>query len=270
MPRTVIGEPRDMGRLLRFLEHDKVRNAYHIGATQDGYKEQTRFFWVTSHDEPAAVLAIYKGLSAPAVFCAGDPEQVALLVSRLKAQLPGRMLIHRYPEYAAAFADLVLVKGSRRVVRMVLTVDSFRPVPGDREVARLSHRDTAEIIGLYTYYPDNFFEPYQLESGFYRGIKEDGKLVSVAGVHMVAPEMRLAMLGNIVTAPVVRGRGYAELTTSRLCTELLEHADTLVLDVPKESAAAVAAFTRLGFRERFYYDQVLAHRGTGTGWVDDD
>jgi len=270
MPRTVIEEPRDMGRLLRFLERDRIKNAYHIGATQSGYREQTRFFWVTHHGEPAAVLAVYRGLSAPAVFCAGDPEQVALLVSRLTAQLPGRMLIHRYPEYAAAFADHVLVKGARRVVRMVLTPDTFRPATGTQEVVALNHGDTAEIMKLHTYYPDTFFEPYQLESGFYRGIKEEGKLVSVAGVHLVAPEVRFAMLGNIVTAPAVRGRGYAEVTTSRLCSELLEGADTLVLDVPKESAAALSAFTRLGFKEQFYYDQVLAHRGSGTGWVDDD
>ena len=65
----------------------------------------------------------------------------------------------------------------------------------------LGHKDTGEIMSLFQkYYPDNLFEPAQLESGLYCGIKnEEGKLASVAGIHLLNPEYKVAAIGNIVT-----------------------------------------------------------------------
>ncbi len=268
MAHTVIERVRDQEALLALFGHDRVRNAYQIGSMGPGYRDYTRHYWMTRLGEPRAVMSVYDGLSAPALFTWGDPTDLGMLLERLGGQLPGRMLVHRYPEHEAVLGPDLKVKAVRKQVRMVLTQESFRPSSHGREIVRLSHRDTAGIVGLYANYPDSFFEPYQLESGYYFGLKDGDELMSVAGIHVISQKMGLAMLGNVVTSPRVRGQGYARHVTSALCASLFESYELLALDVPMGSSSARHAFEALGFDSRFHYEQVLVHRGTG--WVDDD
>lgn len=268
MARTVIERVRDQSGLLALFGQDRVKNAYQIGSMGPGYKDYTRHFWLTREEEPQAVMTVYDGLSAPALFTWGNAEDLALLLERLSGQLPGRMLVHLYPEHADVLSKDLTVRSARKEVRMTLQRESFVPAQSDAEVVRLSHSDTAGIVRLYANYPDSFFEPYQLESGYYFGLRENDELMSVAGIHLISEVVGLAMLGNVVTAPRARGKGYAGYVTSALCTALFESFELLALDVPMGSASARHAFEALGFESRFHYEQVLVHRGTG--WVDDD
>jgi len=260
MTRIVVEECTDRNRLLAVLGNDRVKNAYLIGSTAPGYAEHARWFQVLEKGIPRAVVGIYEGLSVPAIFAWGMAEHVALLISRIAGQFEDRMLIHRYPEHAAAFQGHAEIQVLKRVVRMTLTPGTFKPAEGEVEVVRLSHKDTAGIMRLYTSNPDNFFEPYQLESGYYYGVKQEGNLVSVAGIHLVHQALRFAMLGNVVTSPSLQGRGLGSIVTSRLCRELLRFSELLVLDVPMESGTAIKVFSKLGFTPQFYYDQAQARR----------
>jgi predicted GNAT family acetyltransferase len=105
-------------------------------------------------------------------------------------------------------------------------------------------------MALYRFYPDNFFEPYQLESGFYYGIRVDGRLVSVAGVHLVSERFDVGVLGNIVTHPDHRGRGLSTRCTGYLLEALFERVARVALDVDEGNAAAMACFEQFGFRPR--------------------
>jgi ribosomal protein S18 acetylase RimI-like enzyme len=268
MARTVIERVRDQNKLLALFTLDRVRNAYQIGSMSPGYQDYTRHYWLTLDEEPKAAITVYDGLSAPALFAWGETEELALLLDRLSGQLPGRMLLHRYPEHLSAYGEKLKIRSVRKEVRLTLTVDQFKAQSHDVPIERLSHRDTAAIVKLYGNYPDSFFEPYQLESGYYFGLREGQELVSVAGIHLVSESAGVAMLGNVVTAPSTRGKGYARYVTSTLCEALFESVDLLALDVPMGSTAARHAFEALGFESRFHYEQVLVHKGTG--WVDDD
>ena len=269
MPRTVIEETRDRARLFELFRFDPIKNAYQIGSLADGYQDQTRHYWWTEKDVPKAVLSIYDGLSAPAVFTWGDPDCLVKLVERLRGELPGRMLVHRYPEHARAFDERLKVRSVRKEIRMLLERDRFRPPQAatEGEAVRLSHLDTAAIFKLFATYPDSFFEPYQLETGYYTGQRIGDELVSVAGIHLISEELGYAMLGNIVTSAEHRGKGLAKATTARLCETLFPFADRLILDVPTDSAAARTALEHLGFQPCFHYEQVLIHKGTG--WIDE-
>jgi len=123
------------------------------------------------------------------------------------------------------------------------------------EVESLSHRNTGEIIALYQHYPDNFFEPSQLDSGHYLGVRVEDVLVSVAGVHLHSPSFGIAALGNIVTHPEHRGRGLSTACTEALCERLFEgQVDTLALNVRRHNRSAVRVYEKLGFR---YHDTYL-------------
>ena len=106
------------------------------------------------------------------------------------------------------------------MVRMGLQRDAFIPASGTEFVEPISHADTAALMALYRFYPDHFFEPYQLESGLYYGVWEDGELVSAAGVHVVSERFNIVALGNIVTHPDYRGRGLAVACTSAILEKL--------------------------------------------------
>ena len=266
MSRIVIEEAGDTARLKEALAADRVKNAYPIGAMAAGYVDQSQWFWALDEGQPQGILTIYGGLSAPAVFSWGTVEMVSLLVSRLFGKLPDRLLLHRYPEHAAAFSECLRSIGTRRVVRMSLKRDDFKPETVLGDIQRLSHGDTSDLMQLYTSYPDNFFEPYQLETGYYFGIREHGELVCGGGVHIVDPDLRFSMLGNIVTASHTRGKGYAKAITSLLCAELLEFSDLLILDVPMETGAAFKVFSKLGFRAEFRYEQILSRKNKNPAW----
>ncbi len=261
MSKTIIIElAKDRDKLREVYFPDRTRNAYHIGSLGHEYFEQTQTYWVLEEGAPAASVAVYSGLSAPAMFTWGKLEYIDLLLTRLFGKVPERVLLHLYPEHAPAFEEKLEITSRQKLVRMSLTADKFKPAETTAEIIPLGHADTADILRVYASYPDSFFEPYQLESGFYCGVREEGMLVSVGGIHFVSKSTRFAMIGNIVSMPSVRGKGYARSCTSHLCSRLFESADLLVLDVPADNARARATFTRLGFEESFNYDQTLARK----------
>ena len=54
-----------------------------------------------------------------------------------------------------------------------------------------------------------------IAEGVYFGIRVNGRLVAAAGHARDRPDARIAVVGNVLTQPEYRGRGYAEATTAR-------------------------------------------------------
>jgi predicted GNAT family acetyltransferase len=84
-------------------------------------------------------------------------------------------------------------------------------------------------------------------TGRYFGVREDGQLICIAGVHVYSPRYRVAALGNIVTHPAHRNRGHATRATARLCQALLDEVDHIGLNVKADNEAAIACYRKLGF-----------------------
>ena len=96
--------------------------------------------------------------------------------------------------------------------------------------------------------PGTWFVPRMLATGRYVGIRRDGRLVCVAGVHVHSPTWGVAALGNVATLPELRGQGLARGACAALCLLLLaDGIETIALNVRADNAAAIAAYTRLGF-----------------------
>ncbi len=86
-----------------------------------------------------------------------------------------------------------------------------------------------------------------LETRQYFGLRVNGRLVSVAGVHVYSEQYRVAAIGNVVTHPAHRNKGYGTLVTARLCQSLLETVEHIGLNVKADNAPAMACYRRLGF-----------------------
>jgi len=75
----------------------------------------------------------------------------------------------------------------------------------------------------------------------------DNFLISIAGTHVVSASEGVAVVGNVFTHPMYRGRGLAAVATSATTSALLERCPLVVLTVEKENDPAVRVYQRLGF-----------------------
>jgi ADP-ribose pyrophosphatase YjhB (NUDIX family)/GNAT superfamily N-acetyltransferase len=130
-------------------------------------------------------------------------------------------------------------------------------------VVALSPADLAEVEGFYrAAYPGTWFQPRMLETGRYVGIRRDGALVCVAGVHVWSPTWGVATLGNVATLPARRGAGLATAACARLCLTLLDDGiDVISLNVSADNVAAIRAYEKLGFAHAADYVEVLLGPG---------
>lgn len=261
MPGVSISKPDDPQKLLALFQQDPVRCAYMVGTAEEAYFPMGRWTVAQEGERVTAVLLVYQGMSVPSCFAWGRADHVSLLVDEAVPHLSSRLQIHVYPEFRSAWGKWFDLSNFRRITRMSLTRDRFRPVDlRYKEVFRLTHEHTQDLLRLYQTHPDTFFEPAQIESGYCFGIQYGGQLASVAVIHLVSEQSGLAVLGNVLSAPWARGKGFAQACVSRICSELFDRFRLLVLDVPMENQAAATVFQRQGFRREFYYEKAMVKR----------
>ncbi len=238
----------------QYLEQMPIRAAYLLGYLDEPYAAFCRWHTVSSRDSYDAVALHYTGLSVPAVLTAGDPDPLRDLLRRVRGELPPRFYLQVLEEHEPILEGVVGFEAKpRRTVRMALWQDEFRPAVDAPDVVPLGHADTGDLYALYEFYPDAFFEPYQLEGGYYCGVRRGGKLVAVAGVHAVSERYGIAVVGNVLTHPAHRRQGLSAQCTRYLVERLVERCPLVVLDVEERNSAARAAFRMFGFTERFAF-----------------
>ena len=167
-------------------------------------------------------------------------------------QLPRRYHFHVLESYSDPVARLIQPTQMQSMIRMGLDRKDYqaRAIDFDRPIHRLGHRDTAAIMALYSHYPDNFFEPYQLETGLYFGIRdEELGLCSIAGIHVISQDHDVAVIGNFVTHPEMRGCGLSTACTGQLLEALFDRVSLVALNVQSDNAPAIRMYSNFGFRE---------------------
>jgi predicted GNAT family acetyltransferase len=76
-------------------------------------------------------------------------------------------------------------------------------------------------------------------------MKQDGRIVSAAGVNLCTPQV--AHLGSIVTDEAYRNRGFGTACTSTLAAQLSAKLRILSLYVKTDNKPAIRMYERLGF-----------------------
>lgn len=178
-----------------------------------------------------------------------EPEVMAELIAAVSPLLGDRLYVHAAPvlEQALRAAGWSL-EGRSRHLKMVLTDASAARGRAPEGAVRLGPEDADELLGFYARaYPGNWFDPRMLATRRYVGLKREGDLVAVAGVHVWSPRQGVAALGNIATAPRLRGQGLGTAITAAVCAGLLDEVETIGLNVAADNAPAIACYRRLGF-----------------------
>ncbi len=241
----------DRNELREFLTRDKLANAYLLGNLDPAFFPFCSWYGARSESgELGSLLLIYQGLSLPVAFMVGTKPNFQEFLVDAKDHLPERFHFHVLEHHIDTVRHVFDCTDTMRMHRMGLEKEDYQPLDSTEDVERLGHRDTAAIMELYEHYPDNFFEPSQLETGLYFGIRDgNGGLQSIAGVHVVSEEYDVAVIGNLVTHPSARGQGLATRCTGQLLDELFDRVSLVALNVQDDNKPAIKMYENFGFEE---------------------
>jgi ribosomal protein S18 acetylase RimI-like enzyme len=245
-------------RAAEFLESRPLAtHAYALGYLDESYVGYTHAtLWPPAG--PAEALALeYRGLARPALFVMGSPTAVDALLINSRDSLPRHATLHIPPD----LWDVVKIhyrpmQPLASMHRMVLERSHFRDPGPDPQVERLGVEDLQAVLALYAVWPDHLFEPWNLQSGIYFGIRTpSGELASIAGTHNVSSRYDIAAIGNLVTHPEHRQMGYARRCNAQLLATVFRSVGFATLDVQQGNLAAVRTYEHFGFRHQADYLQ---------------
>jgi ribosomal protein S18 acetylase RimI-like enzyme len=178
--------------------------------------------------------------------------------------LPIRFWCHYYGSLESAFLSAFTREADLgKHYKMLLSSLSAEATKVDtRDVCQLQFENLEELQLLYSEsYPGNYFTDFMLMTGKYFGIRQNGVLVSVCGVHVYSLEYQICALGNIATHPKYRGKGFSKKCIVRLIQSLEEKVKVITLNVKSDNTTAIHLYSKIGFEISYeYYEASFARK----------
>lgn len=146
-----------------------------------------------------------------------------------------------------------LPPGTREVKRAMLVqmvAENAPPAPraGDPAIITLGDGDAAEMAVLAEHAKPGPWGPKTHLYGPFFGIREDGRLLAMAGQRMLMPGM--AEVSGVSTWEDCRGRGFARALIGHVMRTMVVRGETPFLHSYADNAGAIALYETLGFRTR--------------------
>jgi GNAT superfamily N-acetyltransferase len=236
----------DKSAIARVLGADPQWALYALADLDDGLFQQCEW-WTCG----GGLALVFHGLEIRPIFLMGEPDELRALLAALPVS-SGYLNVREHEE--DVIRGLYTFRERHEMYRMVL--DRFAPAPGTDATVALTRADLDEILTLYAGDASGgvAFAPVQLDSGVFRGIREDGALVAVAGVQVLSVERNVAAVGNVFVRRDRRGQGLAQAALSATVAAVLATGvRTVGLNVEQANTAAVRAYEKLGFRPVLRY-----------------
>lgn len=242
----VIEELHSIDRIRALLRPRVEYTAYALGQLEPGLFERTR--WYRSHGDTGTGLVLHsRGGLGDASFLMGDPDAVNAVLS-IHPGTPNTYATCQ-PQHITGLKKVYRLSNQQPMIRMLVQPEHFEPAYRVQTIP-LQGVDIRRVNALYSSEGNtSYYIPEHIDQGVYRGVVVGGRLVAVAGTHVVSPAERVAVVGNVFTHPAYRGRGYATAATSAVTERLLEYCDHVVLTVDPTNTPAVTAYQRLGYEE---------------------
>jgi len=261
----------DPAQIEAYARRQPGLHIYELGDLDPFFWPHTRWYALPADEaEPTGALAalalVYGGSALPCLLAlsAGPSPAHAALLRALAPRLPRRFYAHLGPDLGPVLADALAahhgapwrVSSGGHHLKLVLANDEAIAAVDSDAVEVLGPAHEAELLELYARsYPGNWFDARMLETGQYLGLRREGALACVAGVHVYAPAQGVAALGNVTTDPAWRGHGLATVCVAGLCKRLRTRCEIIGLNVHHDNAAALACYRKLGFVTLAGYDE---------------
>ncbi len=259
---------RDKEEIAAFLNRDRLYAGYALCDLEDEYFDSCRWFLIVDeHEQTRGLVMEFGRLDPQVLFLMGEPEAVRAPLER--ALTPTFVQMSIQMDHLNELNRRYRLRHVREMIRMVVRKADFRPARQQASAERLTLRDLPELNRIYRMASGSAFAPYQMEQGIFYGIKVNGRLVSTAGTHVISPSQRIVAVGNVFTHPHFRGRGYAQAVTGAVTAEALrgfgpdqpgQPEAIAILNVRADNAPAVAAYTKLGYRDACHFIEASGSR----------
>jgi predicted GNAT family acetyltransferase len=122
----------------------------------------------------------------------------------------------------------------------------------DVHITELGADDVPDMLELTSLTKPGPFSKRTHELGRYIGIRQEGKLIAMAGERLKVPGY--TEVSAVCTHPEHAGRGCARLLMTEIMRQILERGETPFLHVRGENLHAIGLYERMGFIQR-----VLSH-----------
>lgn len=241
------------------------RRAYGVTAfarLEPGFPEMADWYEAAGSGGTALCL-VSRGVFSNYIFTVGDVPALHVLLHSIR--LPGRTLITCQPEHLPAIEEHYELEWHLVAKRMIVRRKTFKPT--EEKARRLKPSEIHEVNRLYGIEGIHGFSASRVRRGVFYGIWKEGKLVAVAGTHVLAPSYGIAHVGNVMTHPDFRNQGLAKICVSSVTGELLETCEDVVLDVESENTPAVRAYTSLGYNDSCAVVEAIGHRKSFVGAI---
>ncbi|MBM3796882.1 MAG: GNAT family N-acetyltransferase [Acidobacteria bacterium] len=244
---------QDKTEIRRRLESDRAWALYALADLDDGMFEHCSWWSAGS----TGLALVFHALPIRPIFVTGTPEETRALLAALAAALPEGGYLNLREEMLPLAAPLWTYSERHRMRRTMLGA-SYTPSPRAGLAQPLGPADQPEIEDLYASGTGAgiAFGGSQLESGLFRGIREDstGALIAVAGIHVASEAESVAGVGNVFVRADKRGQGLGQTVLSAVVDAVRARGiGTIGLNVEVSNLPAIAAYHRLGFETRFHY-----------------
>lgn len=249
----------DKNQIAVFLQRNPALYLYMIGDLDDFFWPYTQWYGLQVDGELCEVALVYAGTSLPVLLALSEnPSRTGELLCGMLHLLPRRLYAHLSPGVLEALQDSYTAESHGEYLKMAL-VDQRRLAQNKSEqIVRLTSTDLEEIQAFYqAAYPNSWFDPRMLQTGHYFGVRQQGILASVAGVHVYSPSYGVAAIGNVATRPELRGQGLARVTLSKLIYSLLKQTPLIGLNVHAHNQSAIACYRSLGFESVAAYEEYM-------------
>jgi len=262
--RLVAETTTDLELVRGFLERDRIFAAYALADLEDRDPARARWGVAREGDEVVSLVLEYGGPAPQPLFILGRDDGVESILRDVIR--PAIAYVACLPAGQAAVERRYRLEPGPQMVRMWVDKENFHDA-FDPGVERLLPTDAGELNRLYRLGFGSWLPPQAIAEGVYYGIRVNGRLVAAAGTHVIGRRARIAVVGNVLTQPEFRGRGYAQATTAAVTARLLEFCDHVVLNVRSDNPPALNAYRRLGYAEHVRFEERLGHR-IGSLWAD--
>ena len=262
--RVVAETTTDRELIRSFLLRDRIFAAYALADLEDRDAGRAKWAIARSGDEVVSLVLEYGGPAPQPLFIVGRDDGIEAILRDVIR--PSIAYVACLPANQGAVERRYRLEPGPQMVRMWVDKATFQPV-ADPGVERLVPTDAGELNRLYRLGFGSWLPPQAIANGVYYGIRVNGRLVAAAGTHVIGRGARIAVVGNVLTQPEFRGRGYAQATTAAVTARLLETCDHVVLNVRSDNPPALNAYRRLGYAEHVRFEERLGHR-IGSLWAD--
>ncbi len=235
-------------QIANFLNTDRAYHAYALADLDERYFSQCAW-WAAenSQGDIQSLVLVFYGLTPPVILTMGETAHLPHILARMS--LPSSAMVSGVESHIAHLRAHYRFEYLDVMWRMTLKHQNFRPVKGSVSPKLLAAQHLNALQAFYQNAHGNAFAPYQLEKGVFYGIFNNTNLIAVAGTHIVAPHYGVAAVGNIFTHSNHRNTGFAQQTTSAVCSHLFALGiDTIVLNVMQSNLAAIHVYKKLGFK----------------------